>query len=161
MSRRSRTRRLWYGLLASTSILLLLAVLPPFLSAEMGVVVRQCFAPVCHQIPGRSPHVGGVPIAICDRCSGIYLGLVLGVTASGWGQGLWAALGQHGRYLLLGSLVPLGVDWMGPVLGLWSNGPISRVLTGLLFGSIAASYVTNRVLQQVARTASLEGPDRS
>lgn len=156
-----RAQLVWYALLAGTSGLLLLALLPPFLPAETQPVVRQCFAPVCHQLPARSPHVGGVPIAICDRCSGIYLGLVIGVSLTGWGRSLWAALGLHGRYLLLGSLLPLGLDWIGPILGLWSNGPISRALTGFLFGGIAASYVTDQLLRRVARTASLEGPGQS
>lgn len=155
---RSRARILWYGLLASTGGVLLLALLPPFLPGEVQGIVRRCFAPVCHQMPGRSPHVGGVPIAICDRCSGIYLGLVLGVAVTGWGRSLWGALGEWSRYLLLGSLVPLGVDWIGPVLGLWSNGPVSRALTGLLFGVVAASYVTNHLLHRVARDAPPEGP---
>ena len=158
MSGWSRTRLVWYGLLAGTSGVLLLALLPPFLPAETQDAVRRCFAPVCHQAPSRSPHVGGVPIALCDRCSGIYLGLVVGVTITGWGDSLWAALGRQGRYLLLGSLVPLGVDWIGPILKLWSNGPMSRALTGLLFGTVAASYVTNRILRRVARTATSEGP---
>jgi len=152
-----RPRLVWYVLLASTSGMLLLAVLPPFLPSGAQAVVRDCLAPVCHQIPSRSPHLYGVPLAICDRCTGIYLGLVLGVAVTGWGQGLWAELGRHGRYVLLGSLAPLSIDWIGPVLGLWSNGPVSRALTGLLFGSIAASYVTDRVL----RKASSEAPRES
>lgn len=154
----SRARLVWYGLLAGTSGLLLLALLPPFLPTELQGMVRECFAPVCHQMPSRSPHIGGVPIAICDRCSGIYLGLVLGVAVTGWGRSLWTALGQHSRYLLLGSLVPLGVDWIAPVLGLWQNGPISRGLTGLLFGVVTASYVTDQLLRRVARAAAPEGP---
>lgn len=155
-----RAQLVWYGLLVGTSSVLVFALLPPFLPVEIQPVVRQCFGPVCHQLPGRSPHVGGVPIAICDRCTGIYLGLVIGVALTGWGRrGLWATLGVHGRYLLLGSLVPLGLDWIGPILGLWSNGPVSRALTGLLFGGVAASYVTDRLLRRVARTASVGGPD--
>jgi uncharacterized membrane protein len=157
----SRMRLVWYGLLASTSGLLLLALLPPFLPADIQPVVRRCFASVCHQMPGRSPHIGGVPIAVCDRCSGIYLGLVLGVLATGWGRSLWAALGRHGRYVLLGALVPLGIDWVGPLLGLWSNGPISRALTGLLFGIVAASYVTDHLVRRVARSNVTEGPGRA
>ncbi len=156
-----RAQLIWYGLLASTSSVLVFALLPPFLPAEVQPVVRQCFAPVCHQLPGRSPHVGGVPIAICDRCSGIYLGLVGGVLSTGWDWTPWRTLGEYGQYVLLGSLVPLGLDWIGPILGIWSNGPVSRALTGLLFGSIAASYVTDRLLRRVARTASLEGPGQS
>ncbi|MFB6274220.1 MAG: DUF2085 domain-containing protein [Salinibacter sp.] len=161
MVERPRTRLLWYGLLFGTSSIFLLALLPPFLPAEMQVVVRRCFAPVCHQLPGRSPHIAGVPLAICDRCSGIYLGLVVGVAVTGWGHGLWKTLGQHGRFLLLGSLVPLGVDWVAPILGLWQSGPVGRGLTGLLFGVVAASYVTDRLLRRVARTAAPEGPGRT
>lgn len=154
----ARRTRLWYGLLVAAGGMLLLAMLPPFLHGEWQGVVRRCFASVCHQMPGRSPHIAGVPIAICDRCSGIYLGLVVGVAVTGWRRrGLWAVLGQHGRYLLLGSLVPLGIDWAGPVLGLWASGPISRALTGFLFGSVAASYVTARLLRWAARTEVPEG----
>ncbi|MFB6097775.1 MAG: DUF2085 domain-containing protein [Salinibacter sp.] len=158
---RLRTRFVWIILLAGTSSIFLLALLPPFLPAGIQDVVRRCFAPVCHQLPGRSFHIGSVPIAICDRCSGIYLGLVLGVAITGWRRSVWTALGRHGRYLLLGSLVPLGLDWIAPFLGLWKNGPLSRALTGLLFGSVAAGYVTDRVLRKVARTTSPEDSKHS
>lgn len=154
-----RARLVWYGLLAGTGGLLLLALLPPFLPVEMQGLVRECFGPVCHQLPSRSPHVYGVPIAICDRCSGIYVGLVLGVAGTGWGRSVWRRIGSHGRFVLLGSLVPLGVDWVAPLLGLWSNGPVSRALTGFVFGSIAASYVTDRLLRRVSRAPSSEGPE--
>ncbi len=146
----SSTRLVWYSLLAVASGLLGLALLPPILPAEMGSLLYRAFAPACHQLPGRSPHIGGVPIAICDRCTGIYAGLVVGVAVTGWGRGLWRELGRRGRYLLLGSLVPLGADWVGPVLGVWANGPLSRALTGLLFGVVAASYVTHRLLRRAA-----------
>ncbi len=155
-----RVQRLWWALLAGTGSLFVLALLPPFLPVEMQAVTRQCFASVCHQWPSRSPQIGGVPIALCDRCSGIYLGLVVGVAATGWGRFPWRTLGGHGRYLLLGAVVPLGLNWMGPVLGLWGNGPFSRALTGLLFGGIAASYVTDRLLRRITRTASAQGPER-
>ena len=154
-----RVRLLWCALLVGTSSLFVLALLPPFLPVEMQSVVRQCFASVCHQWPSRSPQIGGVPIALCDRCSGVYLGLVGGVAATGWGRFPWRTLGGHGRYLLLGAVVPLGLNWIGPVLGLWGNGPLSRALTGLLFGGVAASYVANRLLQRVTRTASAQGPE--
>lgn len=158
---RSRARLVWYALLVGTGTLLVLALLPPLLSAEMGAVIRQSFAPVCHQMPSRSLHIGGEPVAICDRCSGIYLGLVVGVAATGWGGSLWEPFGTTGRYLLLGSLVTLGIDWIAPLLGLWENGPISRVPTGLLFGGVAASYVADRLLRRVARATSSEGPHQA
>lgn len=156
-----RARLLWYALLAGTGSLFVLALLPPFLPVEMQSVVRQCFGPVCHQLPSRSPQIGGVPVALCDRCSGIYLGLVVGVSATGWGPHSWRTLGGYGQYLLLGAVVPLGLNWVGPVLGLWSNGPIGRALTGLLFGGVAASYVTDQLLRRVARVRSSQGPHPS
>lgn len=154
-----RTRLAWYGLLALTSGVFVLAMLPPFLPASLQAVVREGFASVCHQMPGRSPHLGGVPVALCDRCTGIYLGLVGGVAGTGWGHNTWATLGPYGRYVLLGALVPLGLDWIGPLFQLWQNGPVSRVLTGLLFGGVAASYVTARLLHRKARASGTGGPE--
>jgi len=151
MSGMHRVQLIWYAILAGTGSLFVLALLPPFLPVEWHSVARQCFGPVCHQWPGRSPQIGGVPIAVCDRCSGIYLGLVAGVAATGWGRYPWRVLGANGRYLLLGAVVPLGLNWVGPVLGVWGSGPVDRALTGLVFGAIAASYVTDRLLHRVAR----------
>ena len=152
-------RFVWYGLLAVTSGVLILAMLPPILPVPLQAVVREGFAPVCHQLPGRSPHIGGVPVALCDRCSGIYVGLVVGVAGTGWGASLWAPLGAYGRYVLLGALVPMGLDWAGPLLQVWGNGPTSRILTGLLFGGVAASYVTARLLHRKARASGTGGPE--
>jgi uncharacterized membrane protein len=149
----------WYGLLAVTGGVFLLAMLPPFLPTDLGAVVRQGFASVCHQLPGRSPHIGGGPVALCDRCTGIYLGLVLGVAGTGWGQRGWTVLGGYSRYVLLGALVPLAIDWVGPFLQLWENGPLSRAFTGLLFGGVAASYVTDRLLRRRTRAGRTGGPE--
>lgn len=146
----SRPRLVWYGLLLATSGLLVLALSPPFLPPEVGGVLYRAFAPACHQMPSRSPHIGGLPIAICDRCTGIYAGLVLGVLGTGWGRGLWRRFGPQGRYVLLGALVPLGMDWAAPLMGLWPSVPLSRALTGLLFGGVAASYVTDRLRRRGA-----------
>ena len=155
---RRRVRLTWYVLLAVTSGVLVLAMLPPILPPSLQAVVRDGFAPVCHQMPSRSLHIGSIPVAVCDRCTGIYVGLVLGVAGTGWGSDLWGMLGSYGRYVLLGAIVPLGLDWAGPLLHLWENSPVSRILTGLLFGGVAASYVTIRLLRRKARASGTGGP---
>lgn len=157
--RNRRTRLLWYGLLGATGLIFGLAMLPPLLPTGLEAAVRSAFAPVCHQMPSRSLHIGGVPVAICDRCSGIYLGLFLGVASIEGGKFLWGWLGTKGRYLLLGAVGPLAIDWVGPLLGVWSNGPTSRILTGFLFGVVAASYVTHRMLRKATRTRTGTGFD--
>lgn len=142
-----RNRRLtWAGMLAATTTVLAVALSPPLLSPAWRAAVFHVFSPVCHQIPARSPVLGGVQIAICDRCVGIYLGLVLGIVTVGWAHRLWQLMGQHDRYVLLASLLPAGIDWIGPILGLWGNGPVSRALTGLIFGVVAASFVADQLL---------------
>ena len=148
----SRNRRLlWSGLLAVTTLVLAVALSTPLWSPPGRATVMHLFALVCHQIPARSPVLGGVQLALCDRCLGIYLGLVIGVGTVGGARRLWRWAGRNDRYLLLGSLVPMGVDWFGPVLGLWPNSPVSRALTGLVFGVIAASFVADRVLWRSVR----------
>lgn len=148
-------RHLWWGLLVAVGGVTALAFTPPVLGPEGRAVVMHLFSPVCHQLPGRSPMMGDVPLALCDRCTGIYLGAVLGVMVGGWAPVWRGRLPVSSRVLLLGSLVPLALDWVGPILGLWPNGPWSRAATGLLFGGVAASMTVDRLL----RTARGAGDD--
>jgi uncharacterized membrane protein len=66
------------------------AALPPWLE-EGGRPgsrwVRMAYAPVCHQDPDRSLHLGGRPLAVCARCAGLYLGGTLGLAAGALGRG--------------------------------------------------------------------------
>jgi uncharacterized membrane protein len=131
---------------AAASMILLGASSPPFLPAGGRALVRRVFAPVCHQLPGRSPVLDGVPLAVCDRCFGIYVGLLVGVLTLRWGRRLWTQARSADRIVLVASLVPMALDWGGPVLGLWSSVPLSRAGTGLLFGAVAASFAADRLL---------------
>lgn len=146
LSRRRRRQVVWLGLVGASLGLLGAAWLPPFVPETIRVVVMQVFAGLCHQMPSRSPHVDGVAIAVCDRCTGIYAGLALGIACVAAVRPLWHRLGDTGRYVLLGALGVLGVDWIGPLLGLWTNTSISRFATGMLFGMIAGSFAAWRLL---------------
>lgn len=144
-------RRVAGGLVVGMGLVLGAAWLPPFLPEAWRAALMAAFGSVCHQLPARSPHVGEVPIAICDRCTGIYSGLLLGsLVMAGWRRLGGRALNQ-GRFVLLGALVPLGIDWIAPVLGVWANTPISRGLTGGLFGLAAGVFVLDRLLRSSAR----------
>lgn len=35
---------------------------------------------ICHQIPHRTIHIDGTPLPLCARCTGIYLGALMGLT---------------------------------------------------------------------------------
>lgn len=125
---------MWAGALAAVGLAFGLALLPPVLPPGPRLVLMEGFSSMCHQIPGRSPHLYGVPLAVCDRCIGIYGGLVLGVLVLPF---CWFWRRRLSRYALpffVGAGGTMGLDWVGPVLGAWPNLPATRFLTGALFG---------------------------
>ncbi|MFO8100412.1 MAG: DUF2085 domain-containing protein [Salinibacter sp.] len=157
--RRTPAKRtwVWLGAVAVATGLLGMALLPPFVSPVLRALLMDGFSSVCHQMPGRSPHVQGIALAVCDRCLGIYGGLVLGSAATRWWRAAWARIRRWGFVPLALLLVPAGVDWIGPVLGLWESFPLSRALTGWIAGVGGGAFVVDRVLASVARRSSFDG----
>ena len=127
---------------AVTFLLVLLATLPPFLPEPWRLALMDAFAPVCHQIPDRSPHIDGVALAVCHRCYGVYLGLPLAALAFL----LFSRLMVSKKYLriaLFASLALLALDWGAPLLGIWHNTAGTRMITGLMFGGVAGWYLVS------------------
>lgn len=137
------------------ALLLALAASPGWLPAELGATVRGGFAWLCHQIPERSPHTHGVAWALCHRCVGILAGVLVALLAApALPARALAALDRlrPGR-LVVAALVPLGIDWSLTVLGLWLNTPVSRLLTGGIFG-VAAGLVLALALRPASHPHS-------
>lgn len=124
----------WWIAFAGTLAIALLAMTPPLLGDGSREIVMAMFSGVCHQLPGRSPHVDGVQLAVCHRCAGIYWGLpaaALLFTLSRPG----ASISRQGAPLLLiAAATPAGVDWALDVVGVLANTPASRIATGVIFG---------------------------
>ena len=92
-------------------------------------VVRVAFAPFCHQQPDRAILVGEVPLAVCARCTGLYVGLAMG----GWLALLFRWVGRRPtNQLVLAALAVPAIDGLAGWLGWWSSGPLLRAGTGLL-----------------------------
>lgn len=132
----------WALALTATLTLLIGAMLPPFVGPA-AAVLRAGFAPLCHQLAERSFAANGVPFAVCHRCTGVYLGLALGVLALPGLRDRATAWAQHDRWLLLVAVLPVAIDWTGDVFGLWTNTVAVRVITGLWFG-LAAGFIFAR-----------------
>ena len=95
------------------------------------------FAPLCHQMPSRSPHFAGVAFPVCFRMAGVYLGVLasyLYLAASG---GWRRRLPDTRRAIACGfAILPLLIDGWGNTLHFWSSpGPL-RLLTGLGCGMV-------------------------
>lgn len=98
---------------------------------------------ICHQIPERTFFLNGRPLPLCARCSGTYLGAVLGflglVVA---GRRRVAELPRLGIIVVLGAFVAImGIDGVNSYLSFFPTAPhlyapnnVLRVSTGLLNG---------------------------
>ena len=132
----------WAVALGGTAALAVLAASAPVVGGDAGAWIHHAFSVACHQIPERSPHLAGGPIALCHRCSGILAGLVLGIGVAPLLSARLHSLvhrSRQGRWLVA-ALVPTALDWALGAFGVWANTPVSRVSTGVIFG-LAAGVV--------------------
>jgi uncharacterized membrane protein len=93
--------------------------------------LRWLFGLICHGIEARSFVIGESPMLVCARCSGIYLGLLLGAALFALGPAAW---NRSGSMLFLLAVIPLVIDGSGQAIGLWTSGNLLRAATGLAAG---------------------------
>ena len=132
----------WLLAAAALSPLLLLATLPPVVDPWLRPWLMQGFAAFCHQIPERSPAIDSVQLAVCHRCYGVYLGLFAAPVAGIVLRRYAPLLDRRTRQAVFVSVLPLAVDWLLGVIGLWHNTPATRLATGALFGLVAGLLLT-------------------
>lgn len=131
-------------------------------SAGASMNWRLPFRILCHGMPERSLDLFGVPMPICARCAGIYLGLLVGLGAfllymaagfSAW-QGNEAAP-AFSRIWLLIAVAPLAIDGVTQAMGLRASVNPLRIATGLLAGMAFGLWVLSEVEHQEAHTFRL------
>jgi uncharacterized membrane protein len=128
---------LWGGLSAAFLAAPLLHARGHFGAAAL---LNALFSPVCHQDPGRSFTFCGQPWAVCHRCSGIYFGLFLGSLLP-FELSVILDSPRRRRFCVLLATLPLLLDALMPLSGIWLNTPVSRLATGLLFGIMISSLL--------------------
>ncbi|VVB52726.1 Uncharacterised protein [uncultured archaeon] len=111
-----------------------------FLGSAAAVVYRVvALSYACHQMPERSFLFGGIPLAMCSRDAGIYLGCCVGLI---WG--LFSGR-KYGIFFLLAGMVPLIIDVLGQGLFLWESLNAVRFATGLVLGVSWSAWVMGRL----------------
>jgi uncharacterized membrane protein len=124
----------WFGLV----------VLAPVLPPAVAAVVYAAGGFVCHQLPDRSFHWHGAQLAVCARCTGIYLGACSAAilaplppsTYSGW-----VASRARVGWLLAVAAAPTIATVAAEWAGWWQPSAIVRAVTGLLLGVAGAVVV--------------------
>jgi uncharacterized membrane protein len=145
--------------LATTAVALSVAgaaLLAPWLaSRDSGCAtwLYHSYAQVCHQNPSRCFVLFGHPAAACGRCLGIYIGFLAGCLVYPLTGRLYSVRAPRPRMFVLLSL-PLGVDALASMLGLWDLGNWFRFGTGLVWGLILPFYflagLTDLILRRLA-----------
>jgi uncharacterized membrane protein len=128
---------LYWLLLSLTSLWLGMILVAPLLLSEgsvLGLLLHHFFSPLCHQISERSYVVSGFPLAVCARCTGIYLGFWLGLVFLVLTPTWFQRLADTPRLLILFA-VPMGLDLM------WSNNHLTRTVSGTLAAFPVAYFV--------------------
>ena len=87
----------------------------------------------CHQISERSLYLNGNQMPFCSRCTAIWFGLAIGLAIM-----IFYSIKLNDKFLLIVILgiLPLGIDGIGQLIGLWDSTNLIRVITGLITGVI-------------------------
>ncbi len=151
--RLKRARQIYALTLVVVVIWLGLIVAAPLLLAHhdhlSALVIYQSFAALCHQLPERSFHVFGCPLAVCARCTGIYLGFLCGLIVYPCWRRLDDETMPERRWLLLAA-APMLIDVTGNALGVFANSLTSRTMTGLIAGAAGAFYLLRGLIACVS-----------
>ncbi len=144
---------LWLAVIAvAVTGLVLVAFLPPFVGPEAGGLIMSGFRKVCHQLPSRSFHIGETQVALCHRCVGIYAAIPVAALLFG-ALRRWDGFVSRRPVLTIGaSLVPIALDWGADVIGIWSNTPTSRLVSGAAFGVVAGYFLARAVVNAARST---------
>ena len=159
MKNRTKAWRIYALTLTGILVWLTSLGLAPYFRSRgirLNSLIYSAFAPTCHQIPSRSFHICGFPLAVCGRCTGIYVGFLAGMLA----VPLLKAIGRTRPPTILPLIVwtfPLAADAAANFFGIWSSGIWLRFGVGFLWGTILPFYLLAGLNSLFLR----EGPEKS
>lgn len=135
---------MWAALAAVALLIVLLIAGAPLAKANGFLVfslpIYQAFSHLCHQLPDRSFFLAGYPLAVCARCTGAYFGFAAAVLGYPLIASLKSRHVPETKWLFIAA-VPLAIDFMLGLTGLWENTHWSRFATGALLGGVAVLFV--------------------
>jgi len=113
-----------------------------------AVAIYRSLSGICHQMPERSFSLHGFPLAVCSRCTGIYVGFAIGLIFYPFVRSLRHPRMPAQRWLIAAGL-PLLIDFGGNYLGLFQNTFASRAVTGALLGVAFSVYILTGLISVV------------
>ena len=134
-----------------------LIVLAPFAEAgnlaDVSNSLYKFFGFLCHQNSARSFALGEHAFAVCSRCFGIYFGLLAGFLIYPFLRRV-EETESFPRFWLFAALIPVTVDWLLGVFGIWENTHLSRFVTGTVLGAACAVFIVPALIEIFALLAN-------
>ena len=113
-------------------------------------IVRFISSAVCHQIPGRMLEADGFAMPLCARCSGMYIGFFLALSANAvLSLRRRAVDGAAARALALISVVVWAADGAANEFGLLHTPHAARFGLGLLMGLSLSPIIVRLFLEEL------------
>lgn len=104
------------------------------------------FGYLCHQMSERSFHYHEHALAVCARCFGVYCGLLFGASAYPLMRRIEETAALP-RFWLLLAMVPIAIDWLLGIFGIWANTHFSRFVTGAILGAACAVFIIPAIVE--------------
>ena len=140
----------WLVLCAAALLFVVLILGAPMAKAQganaVSFSIYQAFSHVCHQLPDRSFFLAGYPLAVCARCTGAYSGFAVAVISYPLITSLKSSHVPEMKWLFVAA-VPLAIDFVLGLTGIWENTHWSRFATGALLGGVAVFFVMPALAQ--------------
>jgi len=117
--------------------------LPSFLHVfgrtDAALISRLVYSPVCHQDAARSFTLFDWPLSVCHRCAAIYLSFaaVLLLFPLLRRSRLFDSLALSRLAIFI---VPMILDYVLDVFGIWHNSAVSRSISGIIAGAGLALF---------------------
>jgi uncharacterized membrane protein len=149
----------WLLSAGTVAALVSLVVVAPLAAARgdngVAAAIYHAFAPLCHQRPDRSYFIEGHQFAVCARCTGIYAGFAFTLLLYPLFRSLRNTATPPRSVLILAAL-PLAIDFSLTFFGVWENTHTSRLLTGLLLGSVTVFFVMPGIIDWSLRSLTTQ-----
>jgi len=107
----------------------------------------------CHQKASRSFFLNDNQMPYCSRCTGIFLGLVIGACIA-----VFRYIDFKWQYIIIG-LLPIGIDGIGQMFCFWESINIIRLMTGMLAGiltGLAVAVIIQELCASVSKHAETD-----
>jgi uncharacterized membrane protein len=131
-------------------------LLAPALQANHPVassMVYSAYSPICHQIDGRCFHFFDAKWGVCIRCSAIYFSFFLSLLLYPLFRRLSSPL-YPGRWWIALAVAPMILDVLLNFTGIHTSTPMTRTISGILFGSVLPFYILPPLLEGIAQLRS-------